>query len=57
MQTLKQTKESTGPLLNALPTVRQGRNEVYFSIADPIFWPTILIPDTQNVAKADPWSQ
>ena len=54
MQTLKQTKESTGPLLNALPTVRQGRNEVYFSIADPIFWPTILIPDTQNVAKSDP---
>ena len=34
----------------------QGRKEVYFFIADPVFLPKFLIPDSKSDEKFDPWS-
>ena len=38
-------------------TVLQGRNEVYFFIADPVFLPKFLIPDSKTDKNFDPWSR
>ena len=35
----------------------QGRNEVYFFIADPVFWPKYLIPDSKSDENFDSWSR
>ena len=37
-------------------TVVQGRNEVYFFVADPVFLRKFLIPDPKSDENFDPWS-
>ena len=37
-------------------SLQPGRNEVYFFIADPVFWPKFLIPDAKSDDNFDPWS-
>ena len=34
----------------------QGRNEVYFFVADPVFLRKFLIPDPKSDENFDPWS-
>ena len=36
--------------------VYQGRNEVYFFVADPVFYANFLIPDPKSDENFDPWS-
>ena len=38
-------------------TIQQGRNEVYFFIADPVFLAKFLIPDSKSDENSDPWSR
>ena len=38
-------------------TTEQGRNEVFFFIADPVFLPQFLIPDSKSDENFDPWSR
>ena len=35
-------------------TIQQGRNEVYFFIADPVFLAKFLIPDSKSDENSDP---
>ena len=43
------------PSTHGLPT-DQGRNEVYFFVADPVFLRKFLIPDPKSDENFDPWS-
>ena len=41
---------------NSPYTIIQGRNEVYFFVADPVFLRKFLIPDPKSDENFDPWS-
>ena len=41
---------------HTIRTLIQGRNEVYFFVADPVFLRKFLIPDPKSDENFDPWS-
>ena len=43
-------------LRTAICSFSQGRNEVYFFVADPVFLRKFLIPDPKSDENFDPWS-
>ena len=42
--------------MKLLTAPMQGRNEVYFFVADPVFLRKFLIPDPKSDENFDPWS-